>query len=101
MIIAMGPGWIKRRTDIGAERIGDMRFSDDIALLAEQEKGLQKTLIGVAQMSPQNGHEINTHKIEKNWGRETISMAWRWKDKIGANGKLCVSGREHQDTRGV
>jgi len=39
--------------DIGGEKIGDLRFANDIALLAEQEKGLglQKTLTEVAKVS--------------------------------------------------
>ena len=41
-----------------------MRFSDDIALLAEQEKGLQKTLTGVAQVSQKMGMKISKHKTE-------------------------------------
>ena len=40
---------------IGGERIGDLRFADDMALLAERKKGLglllQKTLTGVAKVS--------------------------------------------------
>jgi len=41
----------KEGADIGGERIGDMRFADDIALLAEQVEALQKALTGVAQVS--------------------------------------------------
>ena len=49
---------------IGGERIGDLSFADDIALLAEQEKGLQKTLTEVAQVSQKMGMKINTQKTE-------------------------------------
>src|SRR6218665_456111 len=44
MIMVMALDESHEGADIGGERIGDLRFADDIALLAEQEKGLQKTL---------------------------------------------------------
>jgi len=52
--------------DIGGARIGDLRFADDIALLAEQEKGLglQKMPTGVAKVSQKMGIKINIQKTE-------------------------------------
>src|SRR6218665_192120 len=44
MIMAMALDESNEGADIGGERIGDLRFADDIALLTKQEKGLQKTL---------------------------------------------------------
>ena len=41
-----------------------MRFADDIALLAEQEKGLQNTLTEVAQVSQKMGTKISIQKTE-------------------------------------
>src|SRR6218665_283025 len=41
-----------------------MRFVDDIALLAEQEEGLQKVLTGVAQVSQKMGMKINIQKTK-------------------------------------
>src|SRR6218665_609084 len=51
--------------DIGGERIGDLRCADDIALLAEKEKGLdlQKTLTEVAKVKKM-GMKINIQKTE-------------------------------------
>jgi len=40
---------VNEGADIGGEKIGDMRFADEAALLAEQTEGLQKALIGIAQ----------------------------------------------------
>ena len=44
--------------------IGDLRFADDIVLLAEQENGLQKTLTEVAQVSQKMGMKISIQKTE-------------------------------------
>ena len=41
MIMAMALDGSNEGNDIRGERIEDLRFADDIALLAEQEKGLQ------------------------------------------------------------
>src|ERR1700733_10957459 len=49
---------------IGGERIGELRFADDIALMAEQEKGLQETLTKVTQVSKKMGMSINAQKTE-------------------------------------
>src|SRR6218665_4225591 len=49
--------------EIRGEEIGDLRFADDIALLAEQEKGLQKET-GVTQVSQKMGMKINIKKTE-------------------------------------
>ena len=51
--------------DIGGERTRDMRFADDIALLAEQENGLQETLTGVTPVVSQKmGMKVNIQKTE-------------------------------------
>src|SRR6218665_280836 len=64
MIMAMALDESNKGVDIGGERIGDLRFADDIALLAEQEKGLQKTLTEVAQVSQKMGMKISIQKTE-------------------------------------
>src|SRR6218665_2077256 len=46
MSMAMALDGSNEGADIAGERIGDLRFADDIALLTEQEKGLQKTVTG-------------------------------------------------------
>src|SRR6218665_240966 len=64
MIMAMALDGSNEGADIGGERIGDLRFADDIALLAKQEKGLQKTLTGVAQVSQKMGMKISIQKTK-------------------------------------
>src|SRR6218665_100623 len=64
MIMAMALDESNEGADIGGERIGDLRFADDIALLAEQEKGSQKTLTEVAQVSQKMGMKISIQKTE-------------------------------------
>src|SRR6218665_1736559 len=64
MIMAMALDESNEGADIGGERIEDLRFADDIALLAEQEKGLQKTLTEVAQVSQKIGMKISIQKTE-------------------------------------
>ena len=49
---------------IGGVVIGDLRFADDIALLAEQAKGLQESLTRVVQVSQEMGMNINVLKTE-------------------------------------
>ena len=53
IIMTMALDGSNEGADIGGEKIGDLRFANDIALLAEQEKGLglQKTLTEVAKVS--------------------------------------------------
>src|SRR6218665_593118 len=104
MIMAMALDKSNEGADIGGERIGDLRFADGIALLAEQEKGLQKTLTCRSRTGePKNGHE------DKHTG-DRMPITGRRKQEvspgggrtgIGANGELCVSGRKYQHTRGV
>src|SRR6218665_378659 len=64
MIMAMALDESNEGADIRGERIGDLRFEDDIALLAEQEMGLQKTLTEVAQVSKKMGMKISIQKTE-------------------------------------
>src|SRR6218665_252899 len=64
MIMAMALDESNEGADIGGERIGDLIFADDIALLAQQEKGLQKTLTEVAQVSQKMGMKISIHMTE-------------------------------------
>src|SRR6218665_231179 len=64
MIMAMALDESNEGADIGGERIGDLRFADDIALLAEQEMGLQKTLTEVAQVAKKMGMKISIQKTE-------------------------------------
>src|SRR6218665_1364407 len=80
--------------DIGGESIGDLRFADDISLLAKQEKGLglQETLTGVAKVS-KNGHEDKHTEYRMSifgGGKQEVSPGGR-RTGIGANGELCVS----------
>src|SRR6218665_578930 len=86
MIMAMALDESNEGTDIGGERIGDLRFVDDIALLAEQEKGLQKTLPGVAQVSKM-GMKISIQQTERQFLGE-------------GNKKFCleVEGQELEQT---
>src|SRR6218665_507696 len=63
MIMAMALDGSNEGADIRGEEIGDLRFADDIALLAEQEKGLQKET-GVTQVSQKMGMKINIQKTE-------------------------------------
>src|SRR6218665_2047697 len=88
--------------DIGGESIGNLRFADDISLLAKQEKGLglQETLTGVAKVS-KNGHEDKHTEYRMSifgGGKQEVSPGGR-RTGIGANGELCVSRRDHQHTR--
>ena len=64
MIMAMALDGSNEGADIGGERKGDLRFADDIALLAEQERGLQKTLTEVAQVIQKMGMKISIQKTE-------------------------------------
>ena len=54
--------------DIGAwingHRLTDLRFADDIALLAESERSLQEALSSLWQNSKQMGMKINVAKTE-------------------------------------
>src|SRR6218665_298859 len=105
MIMAMALDESNEGADIEGERIGDLRFADDIALLAEQEKGLQKTLTEVAQVSQKMGMKISIQKTECQmpiFGRRKQKVSpGGGRTGIGANGELCVSGRKYQHTRGV
>src|SRR6218665_1143542 len=83
--------------DIGGERIGDVRFVNDIALLVEQETGLQKTLTGVAQISQKMDMKINIQKAVFGRGKQEVSPGGG-RTGIGVNGELCISGRELQHT---
>ena len=49
---------------IGGEMIGDLRFADDIALLAEQAAGLQESVTRVVEVSRRMGMAINAAKTE-------------------------------------
>src|SRR6218665_3992454 len=65
MIMAMALDESNEGADIGGERIGDLRFADGIALLAEQEKGLQKTLTCKSRTGePKMGMEISIQETE-------------------------------------
>ena len=44
--------------------LSDLRFADDIALLAEKEKELQELVTDVAEISTNMGMCINTTKTE-------------------------------------
>ena len=55
---------VNEGADIGGEKIGDMRFADEAALLADQTEGLQKALIGIAQTSRKMGMKLNMQNAE-------------------------------------
>ena len=49
MVMAVALDRSNEGNDIGGERIGYTRFSDNIALLGKQKKELHKTLTGVVK----------------------------------------------------
>lgn len=49
---------------IGGEKLTDLRFADDIAMLAEEVGGLQSSLDSVVAVSKKMGMRINTAKTE-------------------------------------
>ena len=55
----MGPGAV-----INGVLLSDLRFADDIALLAGKETGLQELVTDVAEISAKMGMCINTAKTE-------------------------------------
>jgi len=54
--------------DIRGERIGDLRFAYDIALLAQQEKGLQRT-------SREESSDGTMTKIEIEYKKYTLKVS--------------------------
>src|SRR6218665_1492507 len=73
MSFAMTLDAINEGDDIGGERIGDMKFVDDIALRAEQPEGLQKVLTVVVQVSQKMGMHCTGQECVD--GRLTHAMA--------------------------
>ena len=60
---------------IGGQTINDLRFADDIALLAKQANGLQESLTKVVQVSREMGMSINVLKTESQFlGRGNIKF---------------------------
>jgi hypothetical protein len=64
LIMAMALEGIEEGAAIGGELMTDLRFADDIALLAEQASGLQESLTRVATVSKEMGMNINIQKTE-------------------------------------
>ena len=55
--MAMPLDGVHEGADIREERLGDLRFANDIALLAEQAEGLQEGADGSSAEESKNGHE--------------------------------------------
>jgi len=64
LIMAMALDGSGEGAVIGGEVISDLRFADDIALLAEQAQGLQESLTRVVEVSQRMGMAINVAKTE-------------------------------------
>src|SRR6218665_3627724 len=104
MIMAMALDESNEGADIGGEKIGDLRFADDIALLAEQEKGLQKTLTEVAQVSQKMGMKISIQKTECQFlGEENkkFRLEVEKQELKQTENFVYLHGRKYQHTRGV
>lgn len=63
-IIAMALDNTDSGAVIGGELLTDLRFADDIALLAEECKGLQSSLDNIVAVSRKIGMRLNTAKTE-------------------------------------
>ena len=64
IVIAIALHGTGSRAVINGVLISDLRFADDIALLAEKEKELQELVTDVAEISTKMGMCINTTKTE-------------------------------------
>ena len=63
-IIAMALDNTDSGAGIGGELLTDLRFADDIALLAEERNGLQSSLDNIVAVSRKMGMRLNTAKTE-------------------------------------
>jgi hypothetical protein len=75
LIMAMALDGTEEGAVIGGQTINDLRFADDIALLAKQANGLQESLTKVVQVSREMGMSINVLKTESQFlGRGNIKF---------------------------
>jgi hypothetical protein len=75
LIMAMALDGTEEGAVIGGQTINDLRFADDIALLAKQANGLQESLTKVVQVSREMGMSLNVLKTETKFlGRGNIKF---------------------------
>ena len=58
------PGWMKTKIKISGRNINNLRYSDDITLMAESEEELKSLLMKVKEESEKVGLKLNIQKTK-------------------------------------
>jgi len=106
LVMAMALDGAEEGAVIGGEMIADLRFADDIALLAEQTRGLQELLTRVVETSQKMGMAINVTKTENQflgWGDRKFRVEVdgqqleQTEDFVYLGGNICTHGGSERD----
>ena len=85
---------------IAARNINNLRYADDITLMAESEEELKRLLMRVKEESEKSGLKLNIQKTKIIWSHHFMGKKWKETDFIFLGFKITTdSGRSHEIKR--
>ena len=90
-----GPDEVQARIKIAGRNINNLRYEDDITLMAESKEELKSLLLKVKEESEKDGLKLSTQKAKTMVSGTIISWANRWGNNGNSERLYFLSLKNH------